>query len=174
METTATKKSIITPLDRVNSQLQSTIFQHGHHELCILANIFFHTEEFNDTPLLPLLFCVRHHFVRLSFCIPLTWQQNVMEYWWKGTTSTVIPSTSTSDTLGQHNKKGGITFRAALLISNKYLLDVLNWKKKKKRPKLWLWKLCRVSWLHWEAAVLCVFQVSVPGLRLASRCPFLR
>jgi len=36
-----------------------------------------------------------------------------MEYWWEGSTSTVIPPTSASDIIRQHNKIGGITFRAA-------------------------------------------------------------
>ena len=39
--------------------------------------------------------------------------KKLMEYWWKGSAFTAIP-TSTSDVVGQHNKTGGITFRAAL------------------------------------------------------------
>ena len=34
----------------------------------------------------------------------VTWQQNVTEYWWEGSTSTAIPPTSTSDTMGQHRR----------------------------------------------------------------------
>ena len=56
------------------------------------------------------------------FCqtIPLlpsvTWQQNVMKYWWEGSVSTVIPPTSASYIVGQHNKIGDITFGAYLLV----------------------------------------------------------
>jgi len=42
----------------------------------------------------------------------VTQQQNVMEYGWKGSTSTAIP---TSDIVGQHNEIGGIAFGAALV-----------------------------------------------------------
>jgi len=45
-----------------------------------------------------------------------TQQQNVMEYWWEGSTSTATLPTSTSDIMGQHNKIGGITLGAALLV----------------------------------------------------------
>jgi len=38
-----------------------------------------------------------------------------MGYWWEGSASGAIPSTSTSDVMDQHNKTGGITFRAALI-----------------------------------------------------------
>jgi len=44
--------------------------------------------------------------------ISIAWQQNVMEYCQKGSISTAIPPTSTSDVVGQHNKTGGITFGA--------------------------------------------------------------
>jgi len=40
-----------------------------------------------------------------------------MEYWWEGSISTAIPPTSTSDIVGQQNRIGGITFKAALLLS---------------------------------------------------------
>ena len=36
--------------------------------------------------------------------LSVTWQQNVMEYWWEVSTSTVIPPTSASDVMGQHNE----------------------------------------------------------------------
>jgi len=39
----------------------------------------------------------------------VTQQQRVTEYWWEGSTSNAIPPTSTSDTVGQHSKIGGIT-----------------------------------------------------------------
>jgi len=37
-----------------------------------------------------------------------------MEYWWEGSTPTAMPSTSTSDIVGQHNKMRGVTFGASL------------------------------------------------------------
>jgi len=51
------------------------------------------------------------HYPLLPFVIQ---QQHVMEHWQEGSTSTVIPSTSASDVVGQQNKTGGITFRAVL------------------------------------------------------------
>jgi len=42
-------------------------------------------------------------------------QQNVREYWWEGSASTAIPTTSTSDIVGQHNNIGGVTFGATLV-----------------------------------------------------------
>jgi len=45
----------------------------------------------------------------------LTQQQNATEYYWQSSTSTAIPPPSTSDTVGQHDKIGGITFGAALI-----------------------------------------------------------
>jgi len=38
-----------------------------------------------------------------------------MEYWQEASTSTALPPTSAFDNVGQHNKIGGITFRAALV-----------------------------------------------------------
>jgi len=38
---------------------------------------------------------------------------HVREYWWEGSASTAVPPL-TSDIMGQHNKIGGIIFRAAL------------------------------------------------------------
>jgi len=35
-----------------------------------------------------------------------------MKYWWEVSNSTAIPPTFTSEIEGQHNKIGGITFRA--------------------------------------------------------------
>ena len=43
-------------------------------------------------------------------------QQNATGYWWGGSDSTAIPPTSAPNAVGQHNKIGGITFRAALEI----------------------------------------------------------
>ena len=45
----------------------------------------------------------------------VTWQQNVAEYWWEGSTSATIPPTSASDTVGQcNNNIEGIPFREAV------------------------------------------------------------
>jgi len=72
-------------------------------------------EEFSDTPVSYTLPC-QTPFCQTSPLLPfVTWQQNVMKYWWEGSVSTAIPPTSASDTAGQQNKKGGITFRASLL-----------------------------------------------------------
>jgi len=49
------------------------------------------------------------------FLPSVSWQQNVMEYQWEGSTSTAIPPTSIPNVLGQHNKIGGITFGAILI-----------------------------------------------------------
>ena len=37
-----------------------------------------------------------------------------MEYWWEGSTPTTVLPSSTSDVMGQHNERGGSTFRASL------------------------------------------------------------
>jgi len=67
-------------------------------------------EEFNCTPLFHMSFCQ-------TAPLPpsVTQQQNVIEYWCKDSAFTAIPSTSFSDIMVQHNKTGGIIFRAALI-----------------------------------------------------------
>ena len=45
----------------------------------------------------------------------VTWPHNIMEYWWKGSAYTAIPTTSASDIMGQYSKIRGITFRAVLM-----------------------------------------------------------
>ena len=55
-----------------------------------------------------------------------TQQQYVREYWWEGSTSIAIPPTSTSDIVGQYNKIGGITFRAALILSSMCSYQLTN------------------------------------------------
>ena len=45
----------------------------------------------------------------------VAWQQNVTEYSWEGSTFTAVTPTFISDVMGQYNKVGGITFRAALV-----------------------------------------------------------
>jgi len=56
-------------------------------------------------------------------------QQNVMEYWWEGSASTDIPPSSTFDVMGQHNKTGGITFRAALILLQVHVSKKGNWSQ---------------------------------------------
>ena len=46
----------------------------------------------------------------------VTWQQNIMEYWWEGSTYPAVTPASVSDVVGQHNKIGGITFGAPLMV----------------------------------------------------------
>jgi len=79
---------------------------------------FFCIEELSDTPLLPAHSPVRHHSVRVPLLLSsITWQQNVMEYWWEGSASTAIPPISASDLVTKHKNIGGITFRAACVLS---------------------------------------------------------
>jgi len=47
----------------------------------------------------------------------VTWLQNVMEYWREDSISIVIPPIPTSDCMGQHNKREGITFGVALIVT---------------------------------------------------------
>ena len=56
----------------------------------------------------------------------VTWQQNATEYWWEGPASTATPPTSASNVMGQHNKIGGITFRAALVYSKRERIFALG------------------------------------------------
>jgi len=74
---------------------------------------------------------------QMSFCqnAPLlpsvNQQQNVMEYWWEGSSSTVITPTSSSDIVCNYNKTGNITLGAVpikyalswMCISNKTFLN---------------------------------------------------
>ena len=47
-----------------------------------------------------------------SLLSAVAWLQNETEYWWEGSTYTVIPPTSVSDVVGQHNKIGDNTSKA--------------------------------------------------------------
>ena len=47
----------------------------------------------------------------------VAWQQNLTEYQWEGSTSTVIPPTSVSNIVGQDDNIEGITFGTALLLN---------------------------------------------------------
>ena len=142
-------KCAIALFGRKNSELQNTIFQHGHHhKLCHCAfssamnksirgvlvklctsrgaplspspllkcttvftssvwspkmfqqawtNVtgchFSCVENVSFSLLLHPHFHVWHHAVWLSFSCHLSQQQNVVEYWWKGSTSTAIQPT---------------------------------------------------------------------------------
>jgi len=76
---------------------------------------YFHMEESSDTSL--LLTHSTWHFVRLPLCCHLlhSKKKNIMENQQESSPSTAIPPTSTSDFVGQYNKIGDITFRAALI-----------------------------------------------------------
>jgi len=56
----------------------------------------------------------------------VTRQQSGMGYWWEGSASTAISPTSSFDTVAQHNKIGGTTFRRAL---KKYTVMYISKKK---------------------------------------------
>ena len=67
-------------------------------------------------PLLHMHFHGRHHSAWSPPLLPsVAWQQNVTEYSWEGSTFTAVTPTFISDVMGQYNKVGGITFRAALV-----------------------------------------------------------
>ena len=71
-----------------------------------------------------------------SLLLSVAWQQNAMEYRQKGSTSTGIPPPSASDVVNQHNKIGGITFRAAhvcLFICHKRLIFCVTCQPRKQR-----------------------------------------
>ena len=69
----------------------------------------------SPTPLLHMHFLVKHVFVRLPFAAICHMATECKDYLWEGSSSTAIPPKSSYDHLGQHNKTGGITFRAALV-----------------------------------------------------------
>jgi len=58
--------------------------------------------------------------------LSVTQQQHVMGFWWEGSASTAIPPTSAFAIVGQHNKTGGITFRAALVAPCENVLGLLT------------------------------------------------
>ena len=81
-----------------------------------MGAIFFCREEFNGTPLVHIRFYVRHHSVIAPLLPSVTRQQNVTEYWWRGSASIAIPPSSASGVVGYHHKAEGITFGAALIL----------------------------------------------------------
>jgi len=66
-------------------------------------------------------FMIHTHFHNSTICqnapllLSISRQQNVTEYSWEGSTFTAVTPTFISDVMGQYNKVGGITFRAALV-----------------------------------------------------------
>jgi len=56
----------------------------------------------------------------------VTWQLNVMEYWWKGSTSSATPPTSTSDIVGQRNTNRRHYFWSSHCILLWEILDYLS------------------------------------------------
>ena len=82
--------------------------------------IFFCMEEFNDTPFLHLYFHV-DAILKDSLLPSVAQQQNVVEYWQEGSTSTAIPSTTASNIMGQHKKNRRHNFGTALV----FVLSVL-------------------------------------------------
>ena len=62
------------------------------------------------------LLCQTLFFQAAPLLPPVTWQQNAMEYWWEGSTSTAIPPTSASEVMGQYIKIAGVTIGAALIL----------------------------------------------------------
>ena len=49
---------------------------------------------------------------------PVTQKQNGMEYWWEGSVSAPMPSTSTSEFTDKHHKIGSTTFGAVFILSS--------------------------------------------------------
>ena len=96
----------------------------------VLLNVsgchFFLLKELSDTPLIQPHFHVRCHCQTAPLLPSVTQQQNVMECWWEGSTSTAIPPPSASDVMGQHNTTGGINFGAALIVRYEKRIEQLQ------------------------------------------------
>jgi len=74
---------------------------------------FFLHEGIQFQPFAPYTLPCQMPFCQSAPLLPsVTQQQNIMGYWWEGSTSAAIPPTAASD-VGQHNEIGGITFGAA-------------------------------------------------------------
>ena len=89
---------------------------HRHSQVLLNVNEchFFNMEELSDTPLLQTHFHVMSLCQTASLLPSVTQQQNVMGYWWEGSTSTAkLPTTS--NMVGWHHKIGSITFRVAFI-----------------------------------------------------------
>ena len=118
METTIDTKNMITLFSKANSPLLSTFFSTVttiNYAFLLTINKSLHATLVKictgggDLLLLPC----QTPFCQTAPLLPsVTWQQNVTGYWWKGSTSTAIPPTSTSDIVSQRNKTRGITLGA--------------------------------------------------------------
>lgn len=64
-----------------------------------------------------------HKKIKLYLADLIAQQQNVMEYWQEGSTSTAIPLTTTCDVMGQHDQIKCIAFGAALLAILPFVLS---------------------------------------------------
>lgn len=60
----------------------------------------------------------------LSDYSSVTWQQNLAEYWWDGSTSTAIPSTSKSDIIDQNKTKNQEALLLDMSSNLKYRSDL--------------------------------------------------
>ena len=96
---------------------------------------FFCMEEFNDSFASHPLPC-QTPFCQTAPLLPsVAWHQNTTEYCQEDSTSTAIWPTSASDTVGQHNKIGGITFATALIQSPMFPIS--------ERWKYCIWRPCK-------------------------------
>ena len=97
------------------------------HVLFILQKCSANVDECQWVPFFPCgkiqchTFALHALLCQIPFCQtvllppPVTQQQNAKEYCWKSSTSTAAQPPSASDVVGQQNKIGDITFRAALI-----------------------------------------------------------
>lgn len=69
-------------------------------------------EEFNNKPLFSYVLLGQISFYQIANYKKVN---KIMGYWWKSTNFTTITPTSACDILNQHNKTGGITFRATVV-----------------------------------------------------------
>ena len=81
---------------------------------CQLVQLFLHGEiQFH--PFASFTVPCQTPFCQTASLLPsVAQQQSVMEYWWECLDASVLPTSSASDIVGQHNRKGGITFGATL------------------------------------------------------------
>lgn len=84
---------------------------------------FFCMEKFNDTLFLLMPFHGRHHFIRLPLYCHLS-HSNKPSWCESSTSSTILP-TSTSDSVGQHNKKGKHYFWSSSCIKTSYFMELV-------------------------------------------------
>jgi len=91
-------------------------------------------------------------------------KQTEMEYWQEGSTSTVMPQTSTSNVVGQYHRTGDITFGAAFVHEEfQRNLSYCSITKKKKGRKsrllfstLWVNNISKISIIHYSLSLICL------------------